>query len=126
MAYKNINGVMTPAVSAGSNHVGAMLTCTAQVICPAGSPFCAMAPCRRGQHCHAANPAIPPSVSLSKRRRVSAVYVCWDFGDMHLLLRILAGHPHRVQNTQIMESNSALTPLLAAQRHIESLVPRPG
>src|SRR4030095_12495616 len=124
MAYRNIKGVMTPGVSAGSNHVGAMLTCTAQVICPVGSPFCAIATCRRGQPCHAANPAIPPSVPWSKRRRVSAVYVCWDFRDMHLLLRILTGRPHRGQNRQITESNLALTPLLAAQRHTESPVPR--
>src|SRR5215831_11487917 len=124
MAYKQIKGVINPGVSAGSNHTGARVMCIAQVIWPAGSPFCAMATCRRGQPCHVTNPAIPPSVPWSKRRRVSAVYVCWDFGDMYLLLRILAGHPHRVQNRQITESNSALTPRHVVPRHAESQVPR--
>src|SRR5262245_58085485 len=32
-----MNGVMTPGVSAGSNHVGASETCTAKVICPSGA-----------------------------------------------------------------------------------------
>src|SRR5438093_156079 len=31
-----MNGVMTPGVSAGSNHVGASETWTAHVICPSG------------------------------------------------------------------------------------------
>src|SRR5712692_10059548 len=88
MAYRNRKGVMIPDVSAGSNHVGAILTCTAQVICPAGSPFCALATWRRGQPCHAANPATPLSVLWSKRRRVSAVYTCGGLDVMYLLLRI--------------------------------------
>jgi hypothetical protein len=32
-----MNGVMTDAVSAGSNHVGASETCTAHVISPSGA-----------------------------------------------------------------------------------------
>src|SRR4029453_6076038 len=31
------NGVITPGVSAGSNHVGASVTVMAKVICPAGA-----------------------------------------------------------------------------------------
>src|SRR5882672_5864797 len=34
--YSMRNGVMTPGVSAGSNHVGASVTVTARVTCPAG------------------------------------------------------------------------------------------
>src|SRR5438552_10640908 len=123
MAYRHIKGVITPSVSAGSNHLGARVMCIAQVICPAGSPFCAIAIWRHGQPCHTANPAIPPSVPWSKWRRVSAVYVCWDFKDMHLLLRILAGHLHRVQSTQITELNSALRLQLVDPRHTESRAP---
>src|SRR5262245_34915770 len=37
MAYNTMNGVMMPGVSAGSNHVGASVVCTAQVSCPAGA-----------------------------------------------------------------------------------------
>src|SRR6185436_10711288 len=32
-----MNGVPMPGVSAGSNHVGASVTCTAHVICPSGA-----------------------------------------------------------------------------------------
>jgi len=32
-----MNGVMTPGVSAGSNHAGASETWTANVICPSGA-----------------------------------------------------------------------------------------
>src|SRR4029450_2649997 len=126
MAYKQIKGVINPGVSAGSNHIGARVMCIAQVIWPVGSPFCAMATGRRGQPCHVANPAIPPSVPWSKRRRVSAVCVCWDLRDMHLLLRILAGHPHRVQNMQTTGLGSARILRLVALRHTESPVPTLG
>src|SRR5262249_52310784 len=36
-AYRVRNGVITPGVSAGSNHVGASVTVMANVICPAGA-----------------------------------------------------------------------------------------
>src|SRR2546425_7898065 len=36
-----MNGVMTPGVSAGSNHVGASETWTAHVICPSGPAIAA-------------------------------------------------------------------------------------
>jgi hypothetical protein len=45
----NIYGVITPGVSPGSNQVGAMVMCTAQVIWPTGSPFGAGAAMSRGQ-----------------------------------------------------------------------------
>jgi hypothetical protein len=38
---ESINGVTIPGVSAGSNHVGAMVTSTAHVICPAGAAWAA-------------------------------------------------------------------------------------
>jgi len=37
-AYKTIQGVMIPGVSAGSNQVGASVVCTPQVNCPCGPP----------------------------------------------------------------------------------------
>src|SRR5882724_10156848 len=37
-AYRVKKGVMTPGVSAGSNHVGASETWTASVICPSAAP----------------------------------------------------------------------------------------
>src|SRR5262245_37145019 len=37
MAYITMNGVMSPCVSAGSNHVGASEMCTPHVICPSGA-----------------------------------------------------------------------------------------
>ena len=39
-----MNGVMTDAVSAGSNHVGASETCTAHVISPSGAATADVAP----------------------------------------------------------------------------------
>jgi hypothetical protein len=36
-AYSIMKGVMTPAVSAGSNHDGASETWTARMICPSGA-----------------------------------------------------------------------------------------
>src|SRR5215467_7984551 len=75
-AYRNKNGVTTPVVSAGSNHVGAIPTWTAHVICPVGAPCWAMATWRRGQPCQVVKPARPPSVPWSTRRRVSAVSPC--------------------------------------------------
>ena len=36
-AARDMNGVMSPGVSAGSKRVGAIVKCTAQVICPAGA-----------------------------------------------------------------------------------------
>src|SRR5918998_6226247 len=66
-----MNGVITPGVSAGSNHVGAMVTWMAQVICPLGACFGAAAAAQRGQEwSQAASPVAPTTVPPRKWRRV--------------------------------------------------------
>src|SRR5882724_9805588 len=76
-AYISMNGVISPGVSAGSNHVGAMVTCIAQVIWPEGSSLAAGAARSRGHPCsQAVSPATPPTEPCRKRRRVRDNFTC--------------------------------------------------
>src|SRR4029434_10576785 len=64
-AYKNMNGVIIPGVSAGSNQVGDKVTCTPTVNCPRGwAVACAT---RQGQ---SVSPAAPPRAPCKSRRLV--------------------------------------------------------
>src|SRR2546426_12485653 len=67
-AYKNMNGVIIPGVSAGSNQVGDKVTCTPTVNCPLGwAVACAT---RQGQ---SVSPAAPPSPPCRSRGLVHAL-----------------------------------------------------
>src|SRR5262245_48305767 len=54
---------MIPDVSAGSNHVGASETCTAQVICPSGAASAETAPLRTARATKRMRPALAMAVS---------------------------------------------------------------
>ena len=67
-AYKNMNGVIMPGVSAGSNQVGDKVTCTPTVNCPLGwAVACAT---RQGQ---SVSPAAPPRAPCRNRRLVQVL-----------------------------------------------------
>src|SRR5262245_41639171 len=68
-----MNGVMTPAVSAGSNHVGASEMWTANVICPSGAAAAGPAPDDR--HATASARAVAGTANGRHRRLTVSLLV---------------------------------------------------
>src|SRR5262249_43473259 len=89
-----MNGVPIPGVSAGSNHVGAIEMCTAQVIWPSGAAADGAAPSpeipRRGAAARTAPPVGPPL-----RPRLSAVGAGGRASGARLVDRVSDGNDRR-------------------------------
>src|SRR5215217_3175189 len=82
-AYKNMNGVIMPGVSAGSNQVGDKVTCTPMVNCPRG--WAVACDTRQGQ---SVSPAAPPSAPCRSRRLVHVLPLYRGFWVMGYLLHL--------------------------------------
>src|SRR5262245_46950171 len=97
-AYKNMNGVIMPGVSAGTNQVGDRLTCTPTVNCPLG--WAAAWATRQGQ---SVSPAAPPRAPCRSWRLVEVLPLEGGFCVMGGLLHMGEQSPglRALQRTEV-------------------------